>query len=110
MNEYADANRRHWDEITPTHVASDFYDVASFKAGESKLFEDEIDAGPLLSRCLVLRLTNQGLAEPFAAEARRIAQAEGLDGKPPAAYVRLVRDCNNNLRAAIERIEAGAML
>lgn len=31
------ANRRHWDEIVPIHAESDFYDVASFKAGESKL-------------------------------------------------------------------------
>ncbi len=36
-NEYMDANRRHWDEVTPIHVASDFYDVASFKAGRSTL-------------------------------------------------------------------------
>ena len=36
-NEYIDANRRHWDEVTPIHVASEFYDVASFKAGRSKL-------------------------------------------------------------------------
>ncbi len=36
-NEYIDANRKHWDEVVPIHVASEFYDVASFKAGESKL-------------------------------------------------------------------------
>ena len=37
MNEHTEANRRHWDEITPVHAASDFYDVASFEAGKSKL-------------------------------------------------------------------------
>ncbi len=37
MNEYTEANRRHWDEIVPIHVRSQFYDVASFKAGKSKL-------------------------------------------------------------------------
>ncbi|MEX1253728.1 MAG: class I SAM-dependent methyltransferase [Dehalococcoidia bacterium] len=37
MNEYFDANRRHWDEVVPIHAASDEYDVASFKAGKSKL-------------------------------------------------------------------------
>ena len=37
MDRYSEANRKHWDEIVPIHVGSDFYDVASFKAGESKL-------------------------------------------------------------------------
>lgn len=35
--EYIDTNRRHWDEVVATHVASDFYRVAEFKAGRSKL-------------------------------------------------------------------------
>ena len=37
MNEYTEANRRHWDEVVPAHVDSDLYNVARFKAGESKL-------------------------------------------------------------------------
>ncbi len=37
MKEYLEANRRRWDELVPVHIASDFYDVASFKAGRSKL-------------------------------------------------------------------------
>jgi hypothetical protein len=32
-----DANRRHWDELVAIHVASEFYDVPSFKAGRSTL-------------------------------------------------------------------------
>lgn len=43
MNEYTEANRRHWDEITPVHAASGFYDVASFKAGKSKLKPVELE-------------------------------------------------------------------
>ena len=43
MNEYTEANRRHWDEITPVHAASDFYDAASFKAGTSKLKPIELE-------------------------------------------------------------------
>jgi ubiquinone/menaquinone biosynthesis C-methylase UbiE len=35
--EYFEANRRHWDEVVPIHVASDLYDVAGFKAGKSRL-------------------------------------------------------------------------
>ena len=37
MNEYFEANRRHWDEVVPIHMRSDLYDVDSFKAGKSKL-------------------------------------------------------------------------
>lgn len=43
MNEYTEANRRHWDEITPVHATSEFYDVASFKAGKSKLKPVELE-------------------------------------------------------------------
>jgi ubiquinone/menaquinone biosynthesis C-methylase UbiE len=31
MDQYIEANRRHWDEIVPIHVSSDFYDVEGFK-------------------------------------------------------------------------------
>jgi len=34
---YFEANRRHWDEVVPIHVASELYDVAAFKAGASRL-------------------------------------------------------------------------
>lgn len=37
MNEFIQTNREHWDEATTVHVASDFYDVDSFKAGELRL-------------------------------------------------------------------------
>ena len=43
MNEFTETNRRHWDEITPVHVASEFYDVRSFKAGKSKLKPVELE-------------------------------------------------------------------
>lgn len=78
--------------------------------GQDRLFDDQIDAHPLLSRCLELPLARRGLAEAFAERARTIAQAEGLDGKPIADYIRLLKDKRNNLRAALSAIEAGAML
>jgi DNA polymerase-3 subunit gamma/tau len=65
---------------------------------------------PLLSRCKVFTFTNQGLAQVFAKRAREIALAENLDGKPEAAYVRLVQDCHNNMRAVLQRIEAAEMI
>ncbi len=79
-------------------------------AGQEALFEDNIDAGPLLSRCLQIPLARQGLAQAFAERAQAIARAEGLDGRPIAQYVRLLQDCRNNLRMALSRIEAGEMM
>lgn len=76
---------------------------------DADLFGD-CDSGPFASRCHCITLTNQGLAKAFAERARWIAQREGLDGKPVAAYVKLVQDCKNNMRAALQRIEAGVMV
>jgi len=73
-------------------------------------FIDGIDAKPFLSRCTKLELTSQGLAKAFAERAQQIAQAEGLDGKPASAYLRLVNDCGGNMRDALNRIEALEML
>lgn len=66
--------------------------------------------GPFRSRCKAIPFTNQGLAQVFAEKARSIAITEGLDGKPEAAYVRLVQKCKNNLRAVLNEIESGDML
>ena len=78
--------------------------------GADRLFDDHIDAHPLLSRCLELPLARRGLAEAFAERARTIAQAEGLDGKPIADYIRLAKDCRNNLRKMLGVLECGGML
>lgn len=76
--------------------------------GEDALF-DGIDAGPLLSRCIPIRLTNQGLAQAFAARVQWIAQTEGMDGKPLSEYVKLAQKCKNNCRAMLQAVEAGVM-
>jgi DNA polymerase III gamma/tau subunit len=78
--------------------------------GESKLFADCDDASPLLSRCKRIDLSRQSLAKPFAEHAKRIAEREGLDGRPIDFYLRLVQKHRQNLRAVLQDIECGAAL
>jgi hypothetical protein len=54
-------------------------------------------------------LAQRDLAKAFAERCRQIAQAEGLDGQPIAAYERLAKDCKSNFRAMLQSIESGCM-
>jgi DNA polymerase III gamma/tau subunit len=71
---------------------------------------DGIDTSPLLSRCCRLPMARFGIVDAFAKLAQRIAQAEGLDGRPLEDYVALVKEQKFNMRAVLQEIEAGAML
>ena len=93
-------------ERLPEHVLIVF---TTTKAGQEQLFDDCGDTAPLLSRCVVIPLTNQGLSAPFAARAQTIAQAEGINGQPTETYRGLAQRCKNNLRAMLQAIDAGEL-
>ncbi len=78
------------------------------EAPDSDLFGNFTE--PLLGRCKVFELTNQGLADAFASRALEIARVEDLDGKPLAQYKRLASRCHNSMRAMLQAIDAGEML
>jgi len=94
-------------ERIPSHVVFIF---TTTQEGLQHLFDGQIDASPLLSRCIEIRLTNQGLCKPFAKAAQWIAERENLNGKPLRAYDDLVKACKNNMRAVLQHIAAGEMI
>lgn len=65
---------------------------------------------PLQSRCLNLKLERSpALEAAFADMAQRVAQAEGLDGRPISSYRTLAHLCGCNLRQMYQKIEFGEM-
>lgn len=94
-------------ERIPSHVVFIF---TTTREGEAGLFDDNIDASPLLSRCVKVQLTNQGLAKVFAKHCRSIATSEGLNGKPLQSYIKLAANCKNNCRQMLMSIESGDMI
>ncbi|MWA02541.1 methyltransferase domain-containing protein [Actinomadura sp. LD22] len=97
--DYRALNRALWDERVAIHVASDFYDVAGFRAGGTALRDFEIaEVGDVAGRRLVhlqchfgldtlswarlgARVTGLDFSGPAVAAAREIAAGCGLDAR-----------------------------
>lgn len=81
--DWAELNRRAWDERVPLHVASTFYDNETFLAGRSSLRSFEIDeVGDVTGRTLVHLQCHFG--QDTLSWARRGARVTGLDFSSPA--------------------------
>jgi replication-associated recombination protein RarA len=79
--------------------------------GQKHLFDNQIDASPLLSRCIKIELiSHDALLRAFARRAQEIARTEGLDGQPLGAYLALAHACKGNFREMLDEIEKGRML
>ena len=80
--------------------------------GQLQLFEGNVDAHPLMSRCVVLPMATkvEDVALPFAIRLRSIAQSEHLDGRSLVEYLAQVRRNKGNQRMCLNEIESGAML
>jgi replication-associated recombination protein RarA len=97
-------------EPIPQHVLWIF---TTTNRGHTKLFADQDDAGPLLSRCVSIPLQDE-VEQDFAQHLAGIAKAEGLAGKMPAPALlskclEITRRCEGNLRAMIQAIDAGEL-
>ncbi len=82
-SEWFETNRANWDERVPIHTSGDFYDVASFKAGDERLRPFEIEeVGDVSGKSLLHLQCHFGM--DTLSWARRGANVVGLDFSAPA--------------------------
>ena len=97
--QYMEANRQHWDEVTPIHVASSFYDVEDFKRNPDRLKPVELaELGDVRGKTLLhvqchfgidtiswarqgATVTGVDFSEPAIEQARALASELGVDAR-----------------------------
>ncbi|NJO67654.1 MAG: class I SAM-dependent methyltransferase, partial [Rhodospirillales bacterium] len=83
MDERIAANRRVWDEWARINAASDFYDMAAFRAGETSLKPIELEeVGPVAGKSLLHLQCHFG--QDTLSWARMGAKVTGVDLSPEA--------------------------
>ena len=92
-------------ERIPAHVTWIF---TTTDVGKEKLFKD-IDAHPLLSRCIKFELKVDDYADAMVKRAMAIAEQEGLGGAEMADWVALCTACKWNFRDVLTEVEKGVM-
>ncbi len=103
--DYMNANRAHWDEVTPIHVASKFYDVEGFRRDPNDLNSLELaEVGDVRGKSLLhlqchfgmgtLSWANQGasvtgidFSEPAIEQARALSSELGIPARFLASNV-----------------------
>lgn len=82
--DWREANRRRWDDLVPVHLASGFYDVDAFRAGQDSLRDFEPDeVGDVTGRSLLHLQCHIGL-DTLSWARRGAARVVGLDFSEPA--------------------------
>jgi SAM-dependent methyltransferase len=83
VQEYIENNRKLWDGMVAVHVASEFYDVAAFRAGRSSLLGIELEeVGPVAGKSLLHLQCHFGM--DTLSWARLGAEVTGVDFSGPA--------------------------
>ncbi len=78
MDQHTETNRRRWNEVTPIHAASQFYDLAGFRVGESSLRPIEVEElGDVRGKSLLHLQCHFGM--DTLSWARLGAKATGMD-------------------------------
>jgi len=81
------ANRAHWDERVPIHVASDFYDLESFRSGKDALRDFErAEVGDVTGKSLLHLQCHIGM-DTLSWARHGAARVVGLDFSEPAIEV-----------------------
>lgn len=77
--------------------------------GQARLFDGDCEMPAFRSRVTLLELCDNDVWA-VAGRVQTVARAEGLDGQPLQEYYRLAVECDGNMRAMFQRVEAGEML